>query len=187
MSMPVHPEALRKINDERIAVDFEALGRAAEEFELDLIILHGSYARGSARSDSDVHIAVWTRRRDYGKREPEKEAEWHLTLVAAINAAVEAPQGCDVRVLNHCSGLFAFCVASESVPLFEADTTTFWEFCSYAARRFDDEEPLRRSLHQYQRERIEQQRKSENRSEAGVSSARDRTTAAGTTGTASGL
>lgn len=152
--MPARPESVEKLNDPQVKIDFEALGRIARKYELDLIILHGSRAQGFARSDSDVDIAVRTRRRDYGKRSPKREADWFMRLMGEINGAIDCPEGSDVRVVNQSSGLFLMCVATYGIPLYQASPALFWEFNSYAARRFYDEELLRRKLREHQREQL---------------------------------
>ena len=71
------PNSLPPIVEE---IDQAKLREVAQRYDLDLIILFGSYARGREGRDSDVDLAVHTTRRDYGRRDREAEVTWEMEL-----------------------------------------------------------------------------------------------------------
>ncbi|NCO36590.1 MAG: hypothetical protein AUJ92_12500 [Armatimonadetes bacterium CG2_30_59_28] len=152
--MPVHPEVLEKINDPQISIDFDALERIAEKYELDLIVLHGSRAQGYAHRNSDADIAVRTVRSDYQQRDPDSEALWYLDLMADINGAIYAPECCDVRVLDASRTVFCMNVACHGMPLYQRYPGSFSEFVEQATRRFRREAPRRQLLRDQQRSEV---------------------------------
>ena len=112
--------------------DKAKLKKVARRYNLDLIVLFGSHAKGRARRGSDVDIAVRARRRRWG------DADWELDLVGDLAGALESGGEVDVAFLNGADPILLFEVASDGVPLFEAEPAGFAQFCSYAARRYDD-------------------------------------------------
>ena len=117
-----------------MAVRFDSgkLKDIACRYDLDLIVLFGSKTRGRDRRGSDVDVAVRARRRRWG------DANWELSLVSELAAALESGGEVDVAFLNGADAVLLFEVASDGVPLFEAELAGFAQFCSYAARRYDD-------------------------------------------------
>lgn len=110
----------------------EKLRKVARRYGLDLIVLFGSKARRHDRRDSDVDVAVRARRRRWG------DANWELSLVSDLAGALESAGEVDVAFLNGADPVLLFEVASDGVPLFEAKPAGFAQFCSYAARRYED-------------------------------------------------
>ncbi len=100
--------------------DEAKLKKVARRYNLDLIVLFGSHAKGRAR------------RRRWG------DADWELDLVGDLAGALESGGEVDVAFLNGADPVLLFEVASDGVPLFEAEPAGFAQFCSYAARRYDD-------------------------------------------------
>ncbi|NCO42801.1 MAG: hypothetical protein COZ06_34255 [Armatimonadetes bacterium CG_4_10_14_3_um_filter_66_18] len=125
-------------------IDESRLRQVASRYELDLIVLFGSYAKGRAHDDSDVDLAVRTTRPDYGARGPEEEARWEMDLFADLGGAVAAPEGIDLVLLNRADSTLLFEVAREGAPLFQTDRDAFHRFRSLAARRFYDDAKHRR-------------------------------------------
>ena len=116
----------------QVHFDAEKLKEVARRYDLDLIVLFGSWAKGRARKDSDVDVAVRARKRRWG------DAEWELGLVSDVADALESSGEVDVAFLNGADPLLLFEVASDGLPLFEAEPAGFAQFCSYAARRYED-------------------------------------------------
>ncbi|HJW83261.1 MAG TPA: nucleotidyltransferase domain-containing protein [Anaerolineae bacterium] len=115
-----------------VRFDATQLKRVARRYKLDLIILFGSQAKGRASEGSDIDVAVRARRRRWG------DADWELGLVSDLAAALESGGEIDVAFLNGADPVLLFEVASDGVPLFEAEPAGFAQFCSYAARRYED-------------------------------------------------
>jgi hypothetical protein len=93
-----------------------------------------------------VDIAVW--------RQPRRSKfdGLKLEIAGALEPAFpEAPE-VDVVFLNEASSLLLFQVASTGRPLYERRPLLFWQFQSYAARRYDDDyNRLRRDAYLEQR------------------------------------
>ncbi len=116
----------------QVRFNTEKLKRIARRYDLDLIVLFGSHAKGRAREGSDVDVAVRARRRRWG------DADWELGLVGDLADALESGGEVDVAFLNGADPVLLFQVACQGVPLFEAEPAGFAQFRSYAMRRYDD-------------------------------------------------
>jgi predicted nucleotidyltransferase len=111
---------------ETTSTGFESIARA---FGLKLIVRFGSTATGRAGPDSDQDIAVLPAVRLGLDRQAE--------LVVALSDRLGGPD-VDLTVLDSDDGLLLFRVASEGAVLYQETPTTFLQFRSYAARRYDD-------------------------------------------------
>jgi predicted nucleotidyltransferase len=131
-----------------ISFDETRLKRVARKYGLDLVVLFGSHAKGRALARSDVDIAV---RRQPGRIEP----DWlKLEIAGALEPAFpEAPE-VDVAFLNEASSLLLFQVANTGHPLYERRPLLFWQFQSYAARRYDDDYKYRLRRDAYLEHRV---------------------------------
>jgi predicted nucleotidyltransferase len=119
---------------ENVRFDPEALQDIAARYDLDLIVLFGSRVKDRARPDSDLDVAVRARKRPWG------DADWELDLVGDLVGAIEAGGDLDVAFLNGADPLLLFEVARDGAPLYEAEPCSFDQFCSYAMRRYWDNE-----------------------------------------------
>jgi len=128
--------------------DAEKLKKIARRYDLDLIILFGSHAKGRARQGSVVDVAVHSRTRRWGN------ADWEMDLVGDLAAALKSGGEIDVAFLNGADPILMFEVASDGVPLFEAEPTTFIQFVSYAARVYDDNRKWRERRRRYQESKV---------------------------------
>jgi len=128
----------------QVRFDAEKLKKISRRYDLDLIVLFGSWAKGRARKGSDVDVAVRARRRKWG------DADWELGLVGDLAGALESGGEVDVAFLNGADPLLLFEVASDGVPLFEAEPAGFAQFCSYAARRYEDNQKWFERRRRYQ-------------------------------------
>jgi len=127
-----------------IPFDADKLKKVARRYDLDLIVLFGSRAKGRARRSSDVDVAVRALRRRWG------DADWELNLAADLAAALESSGELDLVFLNGANPVLLFEVASDGVPVFEAEPAGFAQFRSYAARRYDDNRKWRERRRRYQ-------------------------------------
>ena len=114
-------------------IDRVKLAAIAEEFDLDLIVLFGSVARGEARPESDVDVAVRTR-----APHAARNGQWHLSLGSALSQALDADL--DWCLLNNVSTLLMTEVAADGMPLYEREPGEFLEFKWYAWSMDADEQ-----------------------------------------------
>ncbi|MBI5485946.1 MAG: nucleotidyltransferase domain-containing protein [Deltaproteobacteria bacterium] len=112
----------------------------ARRFGLRLVVQFGSTVTGRANEDSDFDVAVWTSR-----ARKARTLEWSCRLAARLEAALAPRRELDLVLLNGADPLLLFMVARDGVPLWQATPTTWAEFSSYAARRFDDTAKFRAS------------------------------------------
>jgi hypothetical protein len=89
-------------------------------------------------------VAERARKRRWG------EADWELDLVGNLASALESDSEIDVTFLNGADPILLFEVASDGVPLFEAEPACFAQFRSYAARVYDDNRKWRERRRRYQ-------------------------------------
>ena len=113
-------------------VDREKLERLSRRYGLDMVVVFGSQATGRARPGSDVDVAVRLIRRDWD------DVEGELDLVSELAGAFGGNGDIDVAFLNGASPLLLFEVARTGIPVYQRKPTTFFEFQSYAARRYYD-------------------------------------------------
>lgn len=125
-------------------IDRVEVQRVADRYQLDLLVLFGSYAKGTPRPSSDMDIAVHTTRPDYARRDPDSEAFWEMALFDDLNAVFKAPEGIDLVVLNRANSTLLYEVARYGILIYQREPATFHHFRSYAARRFDDDAKFRR-------------------------------------------
>jgi predicted nucleotidyltransferase len=114
------------------AIDRTRLAEVARRFKLDLIVLFGSHARGDARPDSDVDIAVRTR---FGTRSG--DPEWLAGVRAGLSQAI--PGQLRLCVLDDEPTSFMVQVAGEGIPLHETEGDEFILFTLYAQHLHEDE------------------------------------------------
>lgn len=144
---PIRPAILAEIDQRKLC-------EIAERYDLDLIILFGSYAKGRARPGSDVDLAVRTTRRDYGRRDREQEVTWELSLFDDLSVVVPAPEGIDLVVLNRADSTLQFETACNGELAYQATPDTFHCFRSLASRRFYDDAKFRQWGRDYLRKRL---------------------------------
>jgi len=132
-----------------LQVDRERLKPIAQRFNLDLIVLFGSRAKGRAVSGSDVDVAVRAIQRPWG------DWNWEFEVEAALSEAIRGDGGeVEVVFLNGASPLLMFEVASSGQALYEKEWGVFSDFRSYAARVYYDNEPRFRRLAEYLRANV---------------------------------
>ena len=122
-------------------IDNEKLQEIAKKFELVLIVLFGSYARGHANPESDVDIAIQTKLREpkgeaVGERS-EHDWQWEFDLIKDLVFALDCGN-LDIVFINSADPLLMFEIATDGIPLYEADEGKFQDFQIYAAKRHND-------------------------------------------------
>ncbi len=134
----------RIISLELPQIDSSKLCQVTERYELDLIVLFGSYAKGRARRGSDMDIAVHTTQNGFGQGNPSSEAFWEINLIADLSRVIPAPEGIDLVILNQVdSATLLYEVSAYGIPIYQREPTDFHQFRSYAARRFYDDAKFR--------------------------------------------
>jgi predicted nucleotidyltransferase len=112
------------------------LVRAAERVEgLDLLVLHGSRARGEARVDSDWDFAVI--------------GDARLDISALLASLVDAlgTDRVDLADLTRAGAVLRFRVARDGIVVFERRAGAFESFAVSAAQLWCDMEPVLRRAH----------------------------------------
>jgi len=139
-----------KVNPELLA-ELERAARAlAERFPVKLVVLFGSVARGRARRDSDIDVAILV--------DPKR---FDLDMAATLLGEAEAlfPPGTNFALLNRAGSLLLWQVAKWGVPLYESERGLFHEFQIQAFRRYLDDEKFRRAEAEAVRRFVEEGRR----------------------------
>ncbi len=111
------------------------LAVAAKKFGLKFVILHGSFATGLARKDSDFDIAV------LGNEETTFRQLLKLDGVLADVFKLPPATDMDLKSLNKVDPLFRYEVARDGKLLF-GDPAQYEDFKAFAFRAYDDARPL---------------------------------------------
>ena len=116
--------------------DKQKLARMARKHGLSFVILHGSYATGRAKPDSDLDIAV------VAKKEPE-----HKKILALYDDfgkifGNNRNRELDLKALNHTDPLFRYEVVRDGKLLF-GNETEYEVFKASVRLAYDDAQPLR--------------------------------------------
>ncbi len=122
------------------------LGRLGAEPDVLVAYLFGSQARGTATPRSEVDVAVLLA--------PEPAAERHPELIDLV-ADVVGSARTDVVVLNHAPVALAYRVLKDGRPLVVNDEGARVRHCVETVDRYLDMAPLRRTLEQGLRHRLE--------------------------------
>jgi predicted nucleotidyltransferase len=126
----------------------EQLRPLVDVFDLRLVVLFGSSARGRARQDSDLDIGVLVK---HPLSTTQRARLWN-DLSRLFQADV------DLTVLNHVEPLLGYQVARDGLLLFETEPRTWENWKSYAIRRFWDTHKYRDALKEYLTRRAEEMR-----------------------------
>jgi len=129
-------------------IDNEKLHKIAKKYELVLIVLFGSYARGHANPESDVDIAVRTKLREH-------DWQWEFDLIRDLVFAFDCGN-LDIVFINSANPLLMFEIATDGIPLYEAEDGAFQDFQLYAAKRHHDARKIYRLQQLYLEDRIEE-------------------------------
>ena len=127
----------------------DQLRSVAAGFDLRLIVLFGSSARGRARQDSDLDVGVFAKH--------PLSATQRTELWSRLSQLFQAEV--DLTVLNHVEPLLGYQVARDGVVLFEAEPQVWENWKSYAVRRYWDTHKYRDALKDYLARRAEEMRR----------------------------
>jgi len=116
-----------------VAASSEKLKEAALRFDLDLVVIFGSFASGQADSASDLDIAVRSRTPPEMRDAPSWKEGLYLALVDAFSA-----EGIDLVVMNDADPLLAAEIARGGKAVYEREPGIFPEFYLYAMKRLAD-------------------------------------------------
>lgn len=120
-----------------VTIDWHSLKSAVQRFNLDLVVLFGSRARGLTASRSDVDVAVHVK----GLRE-EPRPQWWWDLLEAMERVVGEKM--HLLLLNRAGPLVSYEVACWGMRVYEEREDGFCEFQVLAARRYEDTAEYRR-------------------------------------------
>jgi uncharacterized protein len=110
----------------------ENLAEIAEKYDLDFLILFGSFARGKARPNSDIDIGV------FGNLEFDQELE-----LAGKMSEILKSDHIDFVNFRNASPLLAHTTGREAVLIYEKRDGLFKEFKTYAFKKYVETKPLR--------------------------------------------
>lgn len=108
-----------------------------KKFDLRFVILHGSYALGKERPDSDLDIAL------VGKQEIPSEVFFDLYGKLSDALAGQGIQDFDIKTLHHVDPFFRYLVVKDGILLY-GNPTEYEEFKAFAFSDFMDSADLRR-------------------------------------------
>ena len=133
-----------------LKVSQKRLKQLARQHGLDLVVLFGSQASGRAHTGSDVDVAV--------RIKPGRtlSADARLALAGDFDSVFPDAALVDVSFLNEAGSLLLYEVATRGRPLYERAPLSFWQFQSYAARRYDDDYKYRLRREAYLERRVKE-------------------------------
>jgi len=111
-------------------IDQDKLKEVCQRFDLSLVVLFGSHAKGSSHPRSDVDLGVMPVKRDY-------DARYILELLAAFRDVLGSHK-IDLTMLDRADPLLYFNVASQGVLLYESGEGEFVKFKVRATQRNND-------------------------------------------------
>lgn len=118
-----------------ITIDKTKLVEIAREFNLKFVILHGSYATGLARKDSDVDIAA------LGYDEISFDQSLKLSEVLSDVLHVPGFLDLDFKTLDKTDPLFRYEIIRDGKLLY-GDSADYEEYKAIATRAYEDARPL---------------------------------------------
>jgi predicted nucleotidyltransferase len=117
-----------KKNNIKLNYDRDKLRRLCKRYGLRLVILHGSFATGHVRKESDIDIGI------LGKAESLRKN--YFDIVARLSGLLG--ETCDPVILNNSETMIVYQVAIKGIPLYEARKGLFAEFKMSAISRYQD-------------------------------------------------
>ncbi len=127
----------------------EQLKPIAERYGLKLIVLFGSWVRGTTHPESDVDVAVLPTK----PLGPEERLQLWGELVQAFQAEV------DLTSLDHAGPLLLYHVARDGRLLYEGERWAWEKLKSYGYRNYCDSRKLFDDLKRYLAKRAEEIRR----------------------------
>jgi len=105
------------------------------KYDVEMVILFGSQAKGLARSDSDIDLGILLAKYPIPV---EEELQLCLDLVGAVQTGKV-----DMVILNHADPFLCYEAACHGIIVYERKPSTFDRFKVMAFKRFVDTEPFR--------------------------------------------
>ena len=115
----------------------EKIEQIGKEYNLKLILLHGSYATGKQRKDSDIDIAVLGKKPIDSRVRAKIYSELENLFVSGLDKEL------DFKSLHRADPFFVYKVANESALLY-GRPSDYEEFKAYAFKLYYDSEDLRK-------------------------------------------
>lgn len=140
--------------------DQKRLKQVARKYGLDLVVAFGSQVSGRTRAASDMDVAV---RFKPGRA---RSGSLELEVASQLDSVFPETLQLDVSFLNDASSLLLFEVATRGKPIYELKPLLFWQFQSYAARRYDDDYKFRLRREAYLQDRVKAWERKKRRSSA---------------------
>lgn len=118
-----------------LSIDQKRLSKIAQKYELKFVILHGSYATGKPREDSDLDIAILGRKPlDFSVF---LKVHGEMADIFGDNTSREL----DFKTLHRVDPFFRYEVVRTGKLLY-GNPTEYEEFKAFAYRAYDDAKPL---------------------------------------------
>jgi predicted nucleotidyltransferase len=114
---------------------------------IELAILFGSQATGTAKPESDIDLGVWLTKPTRQHRELQHD------LINFLKTDT-----IDLVILNYASPLLKFQVAKTGKPLYQKEPGAFAAYCSLALRQHSDAKPFYRATDSYLSRLIEERK-----------------------------
>lgn len=128
--------------------DINLLHALAKKYQLRLMVLFGSAARGTAHASSDLDIGILSK----NKLSHTKRLSLWSDLSRLFNQEV------DLTVLNYPNPVLDFEIAKEGILLFESEEHSWENWKSFRVRHYWDTEKFREDLSQFISKRAEEMR-----------------------------
>jgi len=116
-----------KLSDEFL-FDRQKINEFCKRQSIDLLILHGSYATGNVRKESDIDIGVLV------GGELSKNEYWDI--ISKLTDILG--DKCDCVLLNGAESMISFQTATNGVPLYERKKGLFDDFFTTSISRYQD-------------------------------------------------
>lgn len=116
------------------------LAQIAKKYDLNLVVLFGSYASGHpVKRESDVDIALRTTRN--------LTTEEEIALVGELSLIF--PSEIDITFIGEADSVLIYEIARDGIPLYEKNPDSFIEFQLFATKLSDDDKRYRELAKEY--------------------------------------
>ncbi len=124
------------------------LAELASTYQLRLMVLFGSAARGKMHTESDLDLGVL----------PQKKLSHAKCISLWSELSRLFAREVDLTILSHPDPVLGFEIAKEGILLYEAETDTWENWKSYHIRQYWDTEKFREDLSNFISKRAEEMR-----------------------------
>jgi uncharacterized protein YutE (UPF0331/DUF86 family)/predicted nucleotidyltransferase len=116
-------------------MDVSLFEQWCHKYDIEMVILFGSQAKGLARPDSDIDLGILLAKHPISV---EEELQLCMDLVGAVQTGKV-----DMVILNHADPFLCYEAACHGIAIYEGNPSTFDHFKVMVFKRFADTEPLR--------------------------------------------